>query len=184
MAQVRAPVTFVFSEKIASEGKRVFPFDSGAFYNQLYKRWFHENSSLLDFEMPAGCSAPELHMGVFFESVEKYFDCEARTPPIPIDGNFEAESIMNMLTDKGSKDSDDRRVAIELQLSKALSIYDERLIGIILPESLVSSTYFIEFLKRTPKTPIVQKYRLQAMKPASDYQTQLEMLARQIQSGL
>jgi hypothetical protein len=178
-AQVRAPVIFMFTHDLLSEGKRVFPFDSGAFGNKRYTKWFHENSALKDFEIPAGSSAPELQVSVFFENLERYFNCEGRTPPLEINGNFEAEAVMNMLTDAGIREADDRRVAVELQTEVPLSIHDKRLAAVVLPKELQKADYVRDFLSTRASSLKVIPYNLQRLKLVREYQSELERIARE-----
>lgn len=126
------PIVFVFDPDKISVLKAVYPFDTGAFFLHLYKRFFHEESKIEDFALPGSLDYAEKLVGTFYTDSEEYLRGRStKNIEIPVN-HFEAQGVQRLArepsyTARLSEDRvtrDERSSSIEVQLEEPLSIRD------------------------------------------------------------
>jgi hypothetical protein len=118
------PVCILFRNASMPSPKRIFPFDSGAFYKGLYSNAVHRDMGLDDFSLEAHPSTPGRIVSLFFGSVEAYF-LASPTPvsTLPVT-EFEARSYAALIASQLRSNTDDRGSAIELQIDVEVRLSD------------------------------------------------------------
>src|SRR5262249_4149893 len=112
----RAPVVVVMAGSFMQHGKRMFSLDTGAFFDNRYATWTHGRMQLAHFELRCPSDAPQIYVTSFFGDNDAYLRVEARRRNLEDAGEFEAESMVALLTDRNNNAADDRRAALELQV--------------------------------------------------------------------
>lgn len=169
----RAPVILIFNSSIEQSGLRLFPFDSGAFGSR-YEAWCHQDMQLSGFDMPCGQDAAERHVSAFFGSPESYLAMEPLQPRRSYAGEFEVETVVEMLKDGSALPADDRRLAIELQLNCNLSLTSADTAAIVIPESISEAEWLLDWRAGSGLDVVVKTYQLRPLHTAGHYQAKLE----------
>ncbi|MDI1259902.1 hypothetical protein [Aquabacterium sp.] len=175
----RAPVVLIFNNVIERAGMRLFPFDSGAFESR-YEPWRHQDMQLSGFTMPCGQDAAERHVSEFFGSRDHYLAMAPIRPTRPYSGEFEVESIAEMLNDKSAEPADDRRLAIELQINRNLSLTTADTFAIVVPESISEADWLRSWQSDLGAGVIVKTYQLRPLHTAGHYQAKLEEICAEL----
>lgn len=173
-SSARAPVVIIFRPEIAAHGRRLFPFDSGAFADKRYAKWMHHGMQLSDFELACKSDAPQRHVTSYFGSNDGYLRLQAKAPAGGLSGEYEAEAIYLLLTDLSTESADDRRIAVELQLDDTVTFDAANVLAIVVPEELQSVSYFKTFLSGPGAGVDVLTYQQSNFKLAREYQGLLE----------
>ena len=177
----KAPVVILLAPELLYQGKRMFPFDTGAFSEKRYAAYIHDSMQMSDFELECPSDAPQRHVTSFFGSNIDYLRVRARAPAVGCMGEFEAESMTALLTDRNISAADDRRTALELQSNEVIPFTHPIVRGLIIPDELLKAP-FIRKLISSPSFKIdVCTYPLAHMKPAREYQVFLEERAIELQ---
>jgi hypothetical protein len=74
------PVCLLFRAGTVNPIKRIFPFDSGGFHNDLYADALHRDMNLGDFGLESNIDTPGRVISLFFETPEAYL--KARSVPV------------------------------------------------------------------------------------------------------
>lgn len=132
------PVCLLFRSAAIHPIKRVFPFDTGAFKNDMYRDALHKKMELNDFGLAPDPSTPGRVISLFFGSVEAYLSARADSssqfdPAIP-----EAVSYHALITQRLSNSVDNRVSGIEVQLEGELDL-DGNVEAVVLPSTLLDS---------------------------------------------
>lgn len=179
--QSKAPVIVVLNPGLIDRGKRLFPFDTGAFAEDKYTRWMHARMQLADFEFACSSDAPNRHVASFFGTNTAYLGVKGCIPPIPYSGEFEVESLVTLLNDTDTTTADDRRLAVELQVGEVIPFDDPVVWALIIPDELQQAPWLKAYLGARRTTIECLTYMLTPLKPPSDYQALLEDRAVQLQ---
>lgn len=177
----RAPVVIVLDPDIIAEGKRLHPFDTGAFENKRYTEWLHESMQLADFELACPSDAPQRHVSSFFGTNMDYLLLKARKPTQPYPGEYEVDSLVALLTDPSTERADDRRIAVELQTDKPIPFRSPQIKALILPDELRQAPWMSAFETGAGADVELVTYDLTPLKKAGEYQGLLERETVQIQ---
>jgi len=169
----RAPVILIFNNSIERAGVRLFPFDSGAFESR-YAPWRHRRMELSGFTMPCGRDAAERHVSAFFGSRDCYLSMQPSRPNRLYGGEFEVEAIAEMFVDTSAEHADDRRLAIELQLGRDLSLTRTDASAIVIPESISEAKWLRDWAAGPGAGVIVKTYQLRPLHTSGHYQAKLE----------
>ncbi len=175
----RAPVVVVLAPDLVASGKRLFPFDSGAFDQKRYAKWMHSDMQLPDFEMACHEYAPQRHVAAFFKTNIDYLRVKFCTPTLPFHGEHEVGSIIAMLTDSDIASADDRRLALELQVGDPLPFTPPTIRALILPEEFLQAPYVDAYLKGPGTGISIATYDLQPLKQGKEYQNSLAERAKE-----
>lgn len=176
----RAPVSVILSPDLSDKGRRLFPFDSGAFSSH-YSQWMHHGMKLADFELACPGDAPQRSVAAFFGTNADYLRASPSQPPKPYQGEFEVESVVELLKDPGSSKADDRRLAVELQVSRPVAFDATSVLALVVPDELVQAAWFDSFLNGPGAGIEVCTYQILLLRRAGDYQALLEERAQTIQ---
>jgi len=176
----KSPVVVVLSPDLIGGARRVFPFDTGAF-DRLYRKWMHAGMKLPDFELACTTDAPQRSVAAFFGTNEKYLQVQASRPSRAYDGEFEVESLVELLNDPDASTADDRRLATELQVGSAVPFDSSSVIAIIMPDELQQAPWMDAFLKGSGSGIEVVPYQTVLLRNAGHYQALLETEASAFQ---
>lgn len=128
----------LFNTSTVTPIKRVFPFDSGGFNEQLYADAFHRDMHLEDFGLEPDPNTPGRVVSLFFRTPESYLKAKP-TDSISLDpAELEARSYLALINQRLSNNMDNRVSGVEIQFEEPLPIADG-LEAIILPDTLYSS---------------------------------------------
>jgi hypothetical protein len=177
----RAPVIVVLEPSLVTLGKRMFPFDTGAFASNRYSTWMHASMRLVDFGLDCPSDAPQRHVTSFFGTNEKYLRQQAKIPEVAYKGEFEVECLVALLTDRNIKLADDRRTALELQTDQVVPFAHPTVRGLVVPDELLDAPFLKNFLSSTGSRIDVRPYSLSPLKLSTDYQALLEERAADLQ---
>lgn len=149
------PIVFIFDPNKISALKAVYPFDTGAFYFDLYRRFFSKKSDISDFKLPGSLDYADKLVTTFYTDKEEYLKGRSTKntdiPPF----NFEAEGVQKLsrepsYTNRISDDQisrDERSSSIEVQTTNSIDIADAT-IAIILPSAILDEPLVVEALDR------------------------------------
>ncbi|MYZ47882.1 hypothetical protein [Propylenella binzhouense] len=117
-----APVCFVLKPGVVQSPKRVFPFDSGAFHNELFRASMHRKMQRDDFALEPDPASAQRLIKLFFGDNQSYYDNKPITsldlPPLA----FEASSYHALITDRQENVYDERISSIEIQIAEDLPL--------------------------------------------------------------
>lgn len=178
----RTPIAIILHPSLVDMGCRMYPFDSGAFTGH-YKQWMHPEMKLSDFELICSPDAPKKSIAAFFGNNVNYLRATSTAPPKPYDGEFEVESVVELLRDPSSHDADDRRLAIELQVGKKIDFDSKAILALIAPDELEEAIWFQEFMNGPGRGIIVSTYKTMLLRRIGEYQALLEEHALEIQES-
>jgi hypothetical protein len=178
----RAPVVVIFAPDLIHEGRRIFPFDSGAFGDR-YKNWVHRDMTLQDFELSCDEGVPQRHVTAFFKNNSNYLKLTMTPPPKPYIGEYEVESLIAIFQDPSAANADDRRLAMELQVDKPLPLDGSTILALILPDELEEAEWLKTFLHGPGAGIEILKYELTPLRNGGHYQALLEERAVKLQEG-
>ena len=177
----RAPVVVMLANELILNGKRLFPFDTGAFKAKRYSQWMHKSMELKDFELECPGDAPQRFVAAFFGSNRDYLRVKPRAPHLPYSGEFEVESIVTLLTDRRGSEADDRRTVVELQSGSPVHLKPPIVRALIVPDELATAPFLVEYIKHAGSDIEIVGYPLTPLKQAKEYQALLEGVATQFQ---
>ncbi len=129
------PVTFLFRSDIVSP-KRIFPFDTGAYYHDRFNNFFREEMNLDVFEMEKTVTAIPRFIKFFYDSNENYYLGKTITGlenTIP-NTFFELESYYELIKNRGINEADDRSSAVEIQTAEGITLTKDCIELIIAPQ--------------------------------------------------
>lgn len=131
-----APVCFVLKPGVVRSPERVFPFDTGAFQNELFRASMHRKMQRDDFALEPDPQSPQRLINLFFGDNHNYYDNKPNTslelPPLA----FEASSFHALITDRQENVYDERISSIEIQVAEELPL--EGLVeAVVLPDAFI-----------------------------------------------
>ena len=141
------PVCFVLDLNGFTQIERIYPFDSGAFYNGRYGDYIKEYREIDDFCLGTDPDIPKSVVEVFFGSNRNYYLGEYnRILDIAV-SDFEVQEYYNMISATGESRShlDRRRSSIEIHTKQELVLDKNNVLLVVLPESVMDDT----MVKRT-----------------------------------
>jgi len=177
----KSPVVLVLSPGIVSSGRRMFPFDSGAFEERYKKKWVHHGMKLADFELECPGDAPQRHVAAFFGTNWNYLRQICADPPLPYVGEFEVEALMELLRDPNAIEADDRRLALELQVGNPLPFDSQSVVAMVCADELEGAPWMKAFLSGAGAGIKLLPYELAPLRNGSHYQALLEERAAKFQ---
>jgi len=131
-----APVCFVLKPGVVRSPARVFPFDSGAFHNELFHASMHRKMARDDFALEPDLASPQRLINLFFGDNQSYYDnkpiATLDLPPLA----FEASSYHALITDRQENIYDERISSIEIQVSDDIRLKDA-VEAVVLPDAFM-----------------------------------------------
>jgi hypothetical protein len=141
------PTVFIFDSDVCNV-ERVFPFDTGAFENKMYPKFFGMMPRD-EYELKGIADYPQKIVSAFFVDAERYFKLKPRKEDDFVSTfsltvtDEEVRALYDLI---GSSDNrlDDRRFAIEVQTRDRLDISLGNCRAIIMPEEYLESEEIIK----------------------------------------
>lgn len=138
--------------------KRIFPFDSGAFKNNLMPD-FLSMMNLEEFNLGDSALNVERVIGAFFVSPARYFKMQPRSGE-DFDRTFELtvlDAEIQALRDLSAvmtNKVDDRRFAIEIQTSTEVNLDSSNVMAVVCPEEYLDSEIYCRYIDELGATPL------------------------------
>lgn len=165
------PVCFVVDPKRIPIYK-VYPFDSGAFKQNIYGDFLHRNMDINEFEIPNNTHAIQAYVSYMFGTNDNYLDGSAIYRGHT--GNPYIDSLINMNTAKGTMKFDERARTIEVISNSDIKI-GSAVKCVILPKNLLQDNNIVNFLKEN-NIDIID-YRTRQLVHPTKYYSQIFELA-------
>lgn len=135
------PVSFIIKSAGVKPVKRLAPFDTGAFWKELYKDFLHKGMRVENFLLSPDINTIPKFIHFFFETNEAYYKGEPR-PAVTFDSmDFEIESYFELIRARWQSGADDRKASIEVQIDRELEMTQHNVEAIVIPSHLKSSSY-------------------------------------------
>jgi hypothetical protein len=166
------PVCFLFKPDCLSNYKRIYPFDSGAFFAGLYnlKKDAKELDDfslepdklkeLDDFSLEPDQSTPPYVVAAFFGSNKNYYLNQVKKSLDDTFDELDFESIyyyaLNSI--KLPTPFDDRRGTIEIQSDNPINIAVDNLLAVVLPVKFTKDSEITDFVFNKCKAKILHYY--------------------------
>jgi hypothetical protein len=134
------PVCFILNTSKMNPPYRIFPFDTGAFFQVkgMKEKYFHEKMKIEHFELIPDFSSPKKLIRKFYKNNENYYRSNPKLKPINIPTtNFEVWSYCSMINDETDSPFDDRLTSVEVIFNQNIPINKDNLQSIILPGSFL-----------------------------------------------
>jgi hypothetical protein len=139
-------VSILFEPTSMGAFHRIFPFDSGAFAQGLYRSNVHPRMKVEDFELQKTIDAVTEAVDVFFGSNANYFKGKPKDGITIRSTDIEAEAYLSIIRTPARTHADDRRAAIEIQINRSLDIRTADILAVILPEDLLDDPIVKNFI--------------------------------------
>ena len=147
------PILFIFKPECITEIKRVFTFDTGAFFSGFYKAIFSSQSDWSDFELPPRLESAKKMVDAFYDDAKTYYKGESNKNIVKSNFDFEIQGIEYLARQPGQqafnekRRIDERSSAVEIQVNKPIDI-SSGLLALVMPEEYISDNLVIEAVKR------------------------------------
>ncbi|WP_137102606.1 hypothetical protein [Azospirillum argentinense] len=132
------PCCFIFDFNSINGIKRIFPFDSGAFYNKRYPQYINR-MKMDDFNVSRVSRASERIIGAFFGSIDSYYHLKPKDK-ISFETEFslgafdeELRALHKLAMHSASTNFDDRRFAIEVQSEEDVDLNLNKPLAVVVP---------------------------------------------------
>lgn len=181
-----SPVVLLFDNDIVGNGRRIFPFDTGAFQLKMFKHQIHPRMQLADFEMLCNGESPRRHVAALFGSNKNYLSTSPKsTKEIQnFSGYYEVQAVINIISQPPRERTDDRVMAVELQVGSPIETSSGQLKAVIYPSELDQSDEMRGFIADNKHSVDFRTYDSTPNKLAHEYQTELEKQAKALQKKL
>tara|TARA_R110000744_G_scaffold380483_2_gene501416 strand:+ start:4588 stop:5349 length:762 start_codon:yes stop_codon:yes gene_type:complete len=141
------PTSFILDLDNLDSLKRMAPFDTGAFADNLFDRYMHPAMTIYDFLLTPKKETLLKLVSFFYGNNENYLKAKLK-PSFTCDSmEFEVESYKSMIIETAISTSDERKTSIEIQSVKDVSIESGILKAIILPSSFLASPNIESLMK-------------------------------------
>jgi hypothetical protein len=177
------PIVFIFDPEKIGPIEAVFPFDTGAFHQRIYKEFFSGRSKIEDFKLRGALESARRIISRFYKNSSQYFS-ERSTKNVDIPSmEFEAQGVhaLSRFPPIG-KGPDERSSSIEVQLSHSIEIAKSA-VAIILPQEYLKLEPVVKALARW-NIPIVRFYEVFSFFDTEKRIGQLYPIVREIFSEL
>jgi len=171
------PVCFIVDLRKVSIYK-VYPFDSGAFFANIYSDFLHRHMKIDSFELPCNEEGIKSYLSFMFGDNEKYFDGVAIKRDLTGEPNLDA--LLRMMTADGTMKFDERARTIEVVSKKSVQLKDA-LQCVILPLNLLQDDNIVAFLRDNNIDVIPYKVR-QLVHPTKYYGQIFELALNYIET--
>lgn len=147
------PACFIFEFNILPSIKRIFPFDSGAFFNKLYPDYITKHMIMEDFEIKNDIdSAPQKIIGAFFGDNLNYFNLKVKSETdFGLEHSlnqleFEIKALHRLAIQPGNSIMDDRRLCIEVQSECDIDLSISKPLAVIAPDTFFQEVSFRQYI--------------------------------------
>ena len=138
--------------------KRIFPFDTGACFQNFYGPWLDSRFTVMDFFLGKNVVLAQKNVATFFGTNENYIADNALATVACDAADFEISNYHNMLKNTASTSVDSRKSSIEIQIDSPIELKKTKLLGAIIPDTQMSSKKIEALLAsfNTARTPYQQ----------------------------
>jgi len=141
------PITFILDWNYIPAAKRVAPFDTGAFVNELYKEYMHHKMKVDGFLMRPEQKSAVKTTNFFFGKNSNYFAGKPKEDVKHGALDFEIESYLSLINGVAKSKTDDRKATIEVQLDSEISLTKDNLKAVILPAEFEATDIVRDVIK-------------------------------------
>lgn len=142
----RFPVSFVINLE-SPQIEHVYPFDTGALSNSIFKDIFEDVVNPALFEIGSSLDCLQNFITCFYETDEKYFNCQPVVDQKCFSRfSFELVRTLMLVNEKASTKYDNRAYTAELQITNALDFNGSNIKAILLPEFFMEDPELATFL--------------------------------------
>jgi hypothetical protein len=116
------PICLILRPSWRPPVKRIFPFDTGAFKNEMYAAYLHKSMQLEDFGLTPNMTTPGKVISIFFGSPSAYMLGKSELKAEFDAAEFEAHSYSALIGAKDSNSIDSRGSSIEVQVGEEIKL--------------------------------------------------------------
>jgi hypothetical protein len=166
------PVAFVVRFPKPPPIKRIFPFDSGAFFHKKLPSYI-TMFKMAGYDIASDPTLVGRLVSFYFKTPERYFKRRpAGLEELKEDHNLdmrhaEVMALGRLYQENSAPKFDDRAAAIEVQVEEDIELKPENLIGIVMPSEYARTPGFMIDIKKL--TSIVETYDLFPLGSAAHY---------------
>lgn len=135
------PITFIIKSNSICDIKRIAPFDTGAFSNNLYQNFMHSGMRLDNFLLSPNIDNIPKFIAFFFGTNDAYFNGEPKSEIYYDEMDFEIESYFQLIRAAWITKADDRKATVEVQIKQDFCITKHVIEAIVIPSHLASSRF-------------------------------------------
>jgi hypothetical protein len=151
------PICFIFKNSSIKEFKRVFPFDSGGFHEDVYADALHRKMNVEDFGLHPDPATPGKIISLFFGTSKNYLHSKCLNDLKFDIMQMEAKSYYGLVNNKLSNSGDNRVSGIEIQIEGRLNVYGN-VEAIIIPSFVADSTETMALFKENSIEPVIYSF--------------------------
>jgi len=142
------PVCLILESSSIDEMYKVYPFDSGAFFKKesIKKNFFHHDTEIVDFELEANIKSAKKVIKTFYNSNENYINEKPNVSKKFNLFDFEAEGYKNLISNPQNSDVDNRASSIEIIFNTKISLTDNTVKQIIMPNCFQDDEVIMKLL--------------------------------------
>jgi hypothetical protein len=166
-----APVCLIFDGSVISKANRIYPFDSGAFSRNFFKRFMHDGMGMNNFSLKVTRDTPSKVVAAFFGTNKNYYDGKVLDIINTKDSCFEIEAYVDLIRYTARDSMDNRNSSIEIQIDKTISLSEPQLRAVVVPNALLDRKLFIDRVKMWGATPLPYRW-VSRLKP-SEYTSEI-----------
>lgn len=141
------PTAFILKNSIGIGGKRIAPFDTGAFKRGLFEKYMHPKMQIEDFLLSPGVDGIRKTISYFFGSNEKYYIGEPKSELNCDSMDFEIRAYHSLINGVVPEEADDRKASIEIQLDHEICLSKDTVQAVICPKEFERSNIFKRVVK-------------------------------------
>lgn len=173
------PVCFVLKSRALSNVKRIFPFDTGAFYQGMYDPFLPKPCDVNDYLLGIKHDIPQRLVDFFFGTNRAYYFGEVRPhAPVPL-LDFEVRGYYELISATGEARLDDRRYSIEIQSAADIFLSKANVLAIVLPTAALDERTIFEAINNVWKAiPIITYNTFRGTSPTEYHGVIREHLGR------
>lgn len=129
--------------------KRLYPFDSGAFHEGLYKCYCHPDDEKEQFEIEPSLENAKRTVGRFFGTNLNYYKGKALSSIAPPPTELDAITYLSLVKATSKSQIDSRKSAIEFQYDGDIDLLAVRVLAVIANEDVFDEPDTRDFVENT-----------------------------------
>lgn len=127
------PVAIIFEPDYNLTLKRVFPFDTGAFFEHRYEKFISNHTRIENFQADPDTDSASRLVSMFFRSNKDYYFSRSTSPSNVAPTNLVVSSLSGMFQSRGLSEVDDRRSTIEVQVADCIALNKRSVMAVCMP---------------------------------------------------
>lgn len=148
------PFVFIFDPEKIANIVAVYPFDTGAFFYELYSKFFDKNANVYDFELPPTLQSANQTVNSFYLNHSEYMHGPSKKNVDISRKDFEARGVQELSrlppylsNEEEDIARDERSSSIEVQVDSPIDIRSA-ILGIVVPAPFLNEAEVVEALDR------------------------------------